>query len=427
MTTTTFTRSGTVRSSQSIQRLIVAASIGNALEWFDLVVYGFFAMSIAKSFFPTASAGLSMILTLGTFGISFVVRPVGALVLGSYADRKGRKASMLLSITLMMVGTFMIAVMPSYSSIGIVAPLGILLSRLIQGFSAGGEFGSATALLVEHAPERRGFMSSWQFASQGLTTVLASIFGLLLTTQLSAAQLDAWGWRIPFIFGLLIGPVGIYIRKHIGEGAEFEATELNASPVKYLLVHQKARVLMSTGALVMSTAAGYLILYMPTYAIKQLHLPASVGFASTLLGGVVLTVLTPWVGHISDRLGRTKLMIGAALAYAITVTPAFIWLRQVPSVTTLMLVMLWLCFLKSVYFGALPALMSEAFPAATRATGLALSYNLGTTIFGGFTPLIIATLISTTGSKLSPAFYLMLCAALSLIALVGLRRRYRLH
>jgi Arabinose efflux permease len=397
--------------------VIVAASIGNALEWFDLVVYGFFAVSISKNFFPAGTESFSLLLALGTFGISYVIRPVGALVLGAYADRAGRKQSMLVSIVLMMIGTLMIAVMPPYASIGVWAPVGILVSRLIQGFSAGGEFGSTTALLVEHAPERRGFMSSWQFASQGLTTVIASLFGLVLSTQLTPEQLDSWGWRLPFLFGLLIGPVGFYIRKFVDEGEEFKKPDSTARPVRDVIGTQKSRVMMAVGALVMSTVAGYLILYMPTYAIKQLHLPASVGFAATLTGGIVLTVLTPIVGHLSDRLGRIKIMISAALAYAITIAPAFMLLERFPSFTVLMLVMLWLGALKAIYFGALPALMSEAFPPATRATGLALSYNLGTAIFGGFTPVVVAWLISMTGSKLAPSFYLMVCAAVSLVAL----------
>ncbi|WP_225033555.1 MFS transporter [Paraburkholderia sp. XV] len=415
------------KTKASTRTLIAAASIGNALEWFDLVIYGFFAIPIARNFFPASSETLSLVIALATFAISYIARPIGALALGSYADRRGRKAAMLVSIQLMMIGTAMIALMPSYRQIGIAAPILILVSRLIQGFSAGGEFGSTTALLVEHAPHRRGFMSSWQFASQGLTTVIASLFGLGLSAALTPDQLADWGWRIPFFFGLLIGPVGLYIRKHLGDGKEFVAASAAESPVKELLLSQKRRVALAVGILVLSTAAGYLILYLPTYAIKQLHLPSTIGFSATLLGGVILSLVTPVVGHLSDSVGRVRLMVIASLLYAVSVIPSFVLLTKFPSASVLLAVTAWLCLLKALYFGALPALMSEAFPVRTRATGLALSYNIGTTVFGGFTPMVITWLISITASSLSPGFYLVLCAAVSLVSLTAVRKTVALR
>src|SRR5579859_1059944 len=232
MSTSTLQASAARPSAAKVHRIILAASIGNALEWFDLVVYGFFAVTIAKLFFPARTEAISLMLTLGTFGISYMIRPLGGLVLGSLADRAGRKVSLLLSIGLMMIGTLTIAVMPPYAVIGLWAPVGIMLSRLVQGFSAGGEFGASTAFLVEHAPERRGFMGSWQFASQGLSTLLASGFGALLTSQLTTAQLESWGWRIPFLFGLAIGPVGFYIRRYVDEGAEFNSEPKTRTPLR---------------------------------------------------------------------------------------------------------------------------------------------------------------------------------------------------
>src|SRR5581483_6764544 len=189
-----------------VWRAVLATSIGNALEWFDLVVYGFFAVVIAKLFFPAGNETVSLLLSLGTFGVSFFMRPLGAIVIGAYADRAGRKAALTLSILLMMIGTAIIVVLPTYETIGIAAPLVLVLARLMQGFSAGGEFGSATAFLAEHVPNRRGFFASWQVASQGLTTVLAAVFGTVLTGALTHEQMLAWGWRVPFAFGLLLGP-----------------------------------------------------------------------------------------------------------------------------------------------------------------------------------------------------------------------------
>src|SRR5579871_2864769 len=192
---------------KNVARLVVATSLGNALEWFDISVYAYFAVYISKAFFPTNDPTTSLLLTFGTFGLSFLARPIGGVILGAYADRYGRKASLLASIVMMTFGTLAVAVMPSFATIGVLAPLLVIIARLVQGFSAGGEFGSSTAFLVEHMPHRRGFVASWQFASQGLSGLLGSGFGLVLSSTLSTAELQEWGWRIPFLFGALIGPI----------------------------------------------------------------------------------------------------------------------------------------------------------------------------------------------------------------------------
>ena len=200
---------------RNITKLIVATSIGNALEWYDITIYGYFAVYVSKAFFPNDDQTTSLLLTFGTFGLAYLARPIGGVVLGAYADRYGRKASLLISIVLMTIGTCAVAVMPTFATIGIWAPIAVLAARLVQGFSAGGEFGSSTAFLVEHRPDRRGFIASWQFASQGLSNLLASTFGVVLTAWMAPEDLNSWGWRIPFLFGVLIGPIGIYIRNHL--------------------------------------------------------------------------------------------------------------------------------------------------------------------------------------------------------------------
>lgn len=288
---------------------MVAASIGNALEWFDLVVYGFFAVVISKLFFPAGNETVSLLLTLGTFGVSFFMRPLGAIMLGAYADRAGRKAALTLSILLMMMGTLIIAVLPTYQSIGLAAPLILVVARLMQGFSAGGEFGSATAFLAEHVPGRRGYFASWQIASQGLTTLLAALFGAMLTGQLSPEQLNAWGWRVPFFFGLLIGPVAWYIRTKLDETPEFLAAETTQTPIRDTFASQKTRLFIGMGIVVLGTVATYLVLFMPTYAIKQLKLAPSVAFTAISLVGVIQLVCSPIVGHLSDRHGRVRLSL----------------------------------------------------------------------------------------------------------------------
>lgn len=411
----------------SAKRLIAAASIGNALEWFDLVVYGFFAATISRLFFPNENETISLLITLGTFGVSFFMRPLGALVLGVYADRVGRRATLTLAIMLMMFGTLMIAVMPTYSSIGIWAPIGIVIARLIQGFSAGGEFGSATAFLAEHSPDRRGFFASWQVASQGITTLLAAGFGVGLNTWLTTEQLDSWGWRIPFFFGLLIGPVAYYIRTKIDETPEFLASERTETPLADTFTKHRMRLVLAIGSVVLGTVATYLVLYMPTYAVKQLGIPSSAAFAAILVTGVVQFIIAPIVGHWSDRHGRTGIMITSAVLFIIAMYPLFLLLKASPTFATMMLVQFVLGVLLAGYFGVLPALLTDLFPTQTRTTGMSLGYNISVTIFGGFAPFIMAWLVSSSGNILAPSFYVIFAAVISLISLLLIRHRLNLR
>jgi MHS family proline/betaine transporter-like MFS transporter len=402
-------------------KLIVAVSIGNALEWYDISSYGYFAVYVSKAFFPNNDPTTSLLLTFGTFGLAFLVRPIGGVVLGAYADRHGRKASLMISIVLMTFGTLAIAVMPTYETIGILAPIAVLIARLVQGFSAGGEFGSSTAFLVEHAPDRRGFIASWQFASQGLGQVLSSAFGVGLTTWLTAGEMSSWGWRIPFLFGILVGPVGIYIRNHLEDATAPPATE-HGTPVRDVFLHQKLRVTLGIGALAISTAVNYLIVYMPTYVVKTLNLPAVVGFEATLAGALAVTVLTPIAGMVSDKIGRTTHMITVNLLLLLSIVPAFLLLTRTPTPTVIIVAVLWLATLKSLYFGPLAALMSELLPAASRATGLGLGYNIGVTLFGGMGPVIMTWLGAIVFiGDLAPAYYLTLVGIVSLSALITIR------
>jgi MHS family proline/betaine transporter-like MFS transporter len=407
---------------KNLTRLIVAVSVGNALEWYDISSYGYFAVYVSKAFFPNSDPTISLLLTLGTFGLAFLVRPVGGVLLGAYADRHGRKASLMLSIVMMSFGTLTIAVMPTYASIGILAPIAVLVARLVQGFSAGGEFGSSTAFLVEHAPERRGFIASWQFASQGLSSVLSSAFGVGLISLMAPADLNAWGWRIPFLFGVLVGPVGIYIRNHLKDATPPPAAE-KPSPIAEIFLRRKFGVMLGIGALAISTAVNYLIVYMPTYVVKTLSLPPIVGFQATLAGSIAVALLTPLAGMVSDRIGRTAHMIAINLLLLVSIYPAFLLLTRNPTPAYIIVGVLWLASMKALYFGPLAALMSELFPAATRATGLGLSYNIGVTVFGGMGPVTMAWLggFAIIGD-LSPAFYLTIVGLLSLASLITIRR-----
>ncbi len=404
-------------------RAVAAASIGNALEWFDFIIYGFFAVLMAKLFFPAGDETVSLMFALAAFGVPFFMRPLGAIVMGNYADRYGRKAAFSLTILMMMAGTAIIATAPTYATAGLLAPFLIVLARLIQGFSAGGEFGSATAFLAEQDPTKRGFFASWQFASQGLTTVLATSIGVALTATLTTAQLESWGWRIPFIIGLLIGPVAWYIRRHVDETMEFKTMQPSASPLKEALSDGKKRLLVSLGVVALCTVSMYtVVLFMPTYATRQFGLTTSVGFLGGLLVGVIQLALIPVFGAVSDRFGRRPIMFASAAAMLVVFYPLFAWLAAAPTLETLLIVQAIIGVLMAAYMGPLGALMAELFPARMRTTGLSISYAFGVAIFGGLAPLFNTWIISVTGNKLAPAFYLILAAAVSLVALAFAKR-----
>ena len=407
---------------------VSAASVGNALEFYDLVIYGYFAVVISKLFFPVANETVSLMLAVGTFGISFIMRPLGAIVLGSYADRAGRKASLTLSIVLIMLGTLMLVFTPTYAQIGIASPLLILLARLIQGFSTGGEFGASTAFMVEYASAgRRGFFGSWQASTQGASTVFAAGIAALLSYVLTPEEVSAWGWRVAFGVGLLIGPVGFYIRSRIEETPEFKraaAVKLEKSPFKALLKRDWKSLLLGIGVVAGSTGFNYVHkVYMPTYALTQLHFPPTSSYLGAAVTGLVQAITGPMFGALSDRLGRYRVLSIAFPAVCLTTYPLFLILNTWPVVTTLILVQALVGLLNAACLGPISALLAEIFPTGTRGTGLALSYNLSVTIFGGFAPLIVTAMIAATGNKLSPSFYVMATSVISIIAVLVFGRR----
>ncbi len=415
---------GAAPARPPLHRVVIAATIGNVLEWFDFLVYGFFAVTIAEVFFPTGNKTISLLITFGAFGLAYLMRPLGAVVVGSYTDRHGRKAGLTLSIGLMMIGTILMLVTPGYATIGIAAPVIITLARLLQGFSVGGEFGSAVAFLVEHGHERKGYAASWQWASTGIISVIISLFGVVLTTSLSHQQLVAWGWRLPYVFGLLVGPAGLYIRSRMAETPEFiEATKPESVPIGHLLRRYPMPVLLALGASIISNSSYYLLLYIPTYGVKTLHLPAYTGFIATLVGGVILAIFSLVAGHYSDRTERTRLMMVAGWLFLLTAYPVFWLMVTYPSLAACVVAVGWLNLVKAGYSGVLPSLISEQFPVEVRAVGVAFSYSISVTIFGGFAPFVATWLIARTGDSLSPSYYLMATAVLSLVALSAIRRR----
>ncbi|WP_159610362.1 MFS transporter [Glutamicibacter sp. JC586] len=406
------------------RKAVVSSSIGAALEWFDIIVYATFATTIAKVFYPDSDPTFALILTFATFAISYLIRPLGGMVLGSYADRRGRKKALTLTLGLMMLGTLIMAVAPPFEKVGVAGALIILLSRLIQGFSAGGEFGTATAFLIETAPHKKAYYSSWQVASQGASMMLASAFGYFLTTGLSAQDLQSWGWRVPFFVGLLIGPVGLYIRARLEETEEFTSAAKEKFPLGTLFKEHYGRLLAGVGVIGVATISVYLILFMPTFAVNNLGIPGDAAFLGGIAAGVITLCGVPLVGHLADRVGPAKVMTYAALAAFILAYPMFKLMTSTPSIVVMVVVIAILGVIMSFYFGPMPALLSGLFPASIRGSGLSVTYNVGVTLLGGIAPLVLTWLLKATGSLDAPSIYYMVIAVISLVGLFFVRRRY---
>jgi MHS family proline/betaine transporter-like MFS transporter len=409
---------------------ITAAVIGNALEWYDFIVFGFFTVVISRLFFPSDSQYASLLLTTGTFGVGFFMRPVGGILLGIYADRRGRKAALLMVIILMTVAIAMIAFAPTYAAIGIGAPLIMVLARLLQGFSAGGEFASATAFLTEIAPAgRRGLYGSWQMVGQGLAVLLGAILGTLLTRSLTPEALDSWGWRIPFLFGLIIGPVGLYIRRNLDETSAFLQSNRSSAgqqDSRSVLMSHVKEMLACLGMVVSGTISFYVILiYIPTFARTQLHLPLDQAFLAQSIGLACEVVLIPICGLLSDFVGRKPVMITALVLDLLVTYPLFSWVSASPSFGALLTMQIILCGLFGVFNGPISTALAEQFPTRVRSTALAIAYNIAVMLFGGFAQFFVTWLIQTTGTPIAPAYYLIFGAAVGLLAALFLKERGR--
>jgi MHS family proline/betaine transporter-like MFS transporter len=414
-------------NSRAKAKVIAAAMVGNTLEFYDLFIYGFLAITIAKVFFPAQTELVSLLITVATFGASYVMRPLGAVLLGSYSDKQGRKAGMMMTIWIMGIGTAMIAFSPSYAAIGIIAPFIVVLGKLLQGFSAGGEFGTSVSFVVEHAPRnQRGFFASFQVVGIGLATALAASAGALLNKSLSPDQIVDWGWRIPFIFGLLIVPFGYFIRRQVDETPEFAgASAGQKQPFRAVLGAAKAKIALAIGVYSMAASTNYLLaVYIPTYAQRELKLDPAIAFTGALAFAVIQVFLPPIIGALSDRYGRLRFIAAGIILVGLSTYPAFAWMINHPVPPVYLTAISVLAVFVIIFQGAMPAFLSELFPGGIRTTGLALIHNLNFTLFGGMAPFICTLLISETGSKYIPAYYVLgtvLMALCSLWAFRGLR------
>ncbi|BCG23213.1 MFS transporter [Pseudomonas tohonis] len=408
-------------------RQVTAAVIGNALEWYDFIVYGFLASIIARLFFPSDNEYASLLMALATFGVGFFMRPVGGVLLGLYADRKGRKAAMQLIILLMTLSIALIAFAPDYAAIGLGAPLLIVVARMIQGFATGGEYASATAFLVECAPaHRRGLYGSWQLFGQCLAVFAGSGMGALVTHNLSPEALDSWGWRLPFVVGLLIGPVGLWMRRNMEETEAFLESRAhqavdNLSLVRMLRDHRRA-LLVTLGNTIGGTVAFYVVLVnMPTFAHRQLGLPLDQVFMVQMAAVALMTLVIPIAGALSDLFGRRAVMLAGTFAFFVLVYPLFAWVAAAPSLERLLVMQLLLCTAIGTLYGPGPTAGAEQFPTEVRSTGLALSNNLGVMLFGGFAPFIVTWLTQVTDDPVAPAYYVLFAAGIGLVAAWNLR------
>jgi MFS family permease len=406
------------------RKAVVAVVIGNWLEFYDFLAFTFFAVMIGRAFFPGDSEFGRLLSALATFGVGFFTRPLGAAVIGTYADRAGRRAAMTLTLLLMAVGSAIMGLAPTYAQIGIAAPIILVVARLIQGFSCGGEVGPATAYLLESAPpEKRSLMAAWQNFSQTLALLSGSLAGVVITSSLSEEQLYAWGWRLPFLLGIVIAPVALYIRRQLPETIQPAETHGSAGAILGELWRQHARaVLMGVLVICGGTVATYVFTYMTTFAITTLHLSPAVGTTLTTMG-YVAQLAGGVAGVWADRFGRKTLLVASRLVFAAAIYPAFLILTS-PESSLMALFVTYMAISAVFAMGIAPlyAFLLEAFPKAVRSSGLSILYALGTTIFGGTTQFVVAWLIERTGSPMVPAWYMLVTTIAAIIGVLGLTR-----
>lgn len=418
---------GTLNISQ-IRRAIAAAAVGNAMEWFDFGVYGYLATTVGKLFFPSKAhgSGHSLLAAFGVFAIAFLARPLGSLFFGPLGDKVGRSRVLVVTVLMMAVGTTGVGVLPTYHAIGVWAPILLIVTRLIQGFSTGGEYGGAATFMVESSPdETRGFYTSFLgFATLGGYTLGAGLVALI-TVLLSNQAMQNWGWRIPFLCAAPLGMVGLYLRLKLEDSAAFTQIsskgETSRSPMREIVTENWGRVLKCIGLVVLLNVAYYIVLtYLPSYFQKKL------GFSSLesleLLIGVYLAMmlLIGLVGHVSDRIGRKPVIITSAIGFLGLSYPAF-WLFSIGNLGYTIIGLAILSFLTLLLAGAMPSTLPAIFPTRIRNGGFNIAYNFSTSAFGGTAPFVVTALMHASGNRYMPAFYLMLAAAIGLGTVLTIR------
>lgn len=415
------------------RRVVWSSTIGNALEWFDFTVFGLFAATIGKEFFPKSDATVGLLAAYGLLGVAYFARPLGGLFFGTWADRVGRKRALITIVLMMGLATAVIGVMPTYATIGVWAPIALLAARLVQGFSAGGEFGASTAMLVEFAPPgRRGFYASFQFVAQALAFVVGATFAYVLNTTLAPEAMDSWGWRIPFLAGIVIAPIGFYLRSAVDETPEFKAflaarAGVPNTPLREVLARFPLPLISLFLMIAGLTAYTYIgNIFLTTYAATDLKLKIADAQLGILIFNLIGAGLMPFAGLLSDRFGRRAVIMPAVIVFAaVYLTLAFSLVARPSNIALWTLQGSGLLFV--LISGPFAALALETFPVHVRSTGASIIYNFGVAIFGGLSPFITGTLVAVTGSKFAPFYYLGGCLALTLIGLMILPRHEAAH
>ncbi len=407
---------------------VIRVASGNFLEMYDFIVYGYYATYIGEAFFPTHNAFASLMLSLMTFGAGFLMRPLGAIVLGSYIDRKGRRAGLLLTLGLMAIGTLSITVTPGFKTIGLAAPVIIVVGRLLQGLSAGVELGGVSVYLAEIAtPGNRGFYCSWQSGSQQVAVVFTALLGLGLAVWVPPDKMAIWGWRIALGIGCLIIPIILWLRRSLEETEAFKRMQRHpraASDVLRILAANWRLVLVGMMLSVMTTTTFYLITaYTPTFGSHALHLTQKQDFIVTFCIGVSNFIWLPIGGWLSDRIGRRPLLLLVPVLVILSAYPAMLWLVASPTMLKLLVVELWFSICFGMYSGAMIPFLTEIMPPEIRTVGFSLAFSLATALFGGFTPAVCTYLIEATGNKASPALWLTLAAIIGLSGTLLARQR----
>lgn len=402
------------------RKAVTAAVMGNLLEWYDFAIYGYLATIVAKNFFPQEDEKTALLSTFATFGVGFVVRPLGGILTGRLGDVRGRKTALMLTIFLMAFGTVLIGLIPTYDSIGLWAPALLVIARLLQGFAAGGEWGGSTSFIVEWAPNgRRGLYGSFQQSSLAAGLLLGSGTAALFSTVLSAPDMEAWGWRIPFLLGGLLAPVGIYMRRNIDETPAFRKARSRTPDVRAasgLSLAGKA-----FGFTVLWTSAYYMMLaYLPTFTQQHAGLSRTQALWSNTLGLLVLVIVIPFAGALSDRVGRKPLLLTCCLAFALLSHTMFQTMVSHASLAVVMAMQGVFALMIAAFSGPGPAAIAEIFPTPMRSTWMSAGYSLAVAIFGGFAPFIATWLIGRTGSPLSPTWYVIGAAIVSTLVIARL-------
>ena len=425
-TATTIGQSAIGQSAGQRRNAILAGVIGNVLEWYDFAVYGYFVPVISQLFFPNQTPLVSLLLTFSVFGAGFVMRPVGSVVFGQYGDRHGRKRALSAVIFLMAASTFAVGLLPTYASIGVLAPLLLVVARLAQGLSGGGEWGGAAAYLVEYAlPGRRGLTGSWQQVSVGCGFLLGSLTAALLTTWIAPADMLAWGWRIPFLLGVLVGIVGAIMRWRLEDTPKFAELESQGhvaqSPLREALTTFRTPTLIAFGITLHNTVGYYAVLiYLTTWLTNIIKMPRGTALWIGTACLLAFVVAVPFMGALSDRIGRRPLFIASCVGYIVLAYPLFLLASTgVPAYA--FIAQLVLVLLLALYAGPGPAVYCELFPTQVRYTALSVGYNIPVAIFGGFAPFIATWLIQSTGNPLSPAFYVIAASLVTLVTMIWVK------